>query len=109
MVKTINRLRGDRFNKIVELASSGKTIHEIADITGMTSRTVSVYLSRARRDGYEIRNYHHKEYVITVPTEIGQRFDLEAGARLTTGNELMLKVLQTVASDNLINAVLDDG
>lgn len=97
---------------IKAMASKGATGREISERTGIARGTVNNHLRRMRNNGTippasEPHGRHRSYSTVTVPNETLERLKAEATRRGVPLLRLAARILDTVAKDQLFDAVLD--
>ena len=113
----MGKIRTPDRDRILDLACKGHPPREISAMMGMDANTVSGLLCYERRKGNAIPHFKtgpglvgHTRFVILDPPR-GLRDALipHAEARGVTVSELAGALLKTLARDDLVDAILDDG
>lgn len=90
-----------RTKAAVALEAQGFTDGQIAEKMGVPKRNVGALLASARRSA-------DRETRVPIKKTTESLLMLEATARGLSVNELAVRIIDTVARDGLVNAVLDD-
>ena len=98
-------------NKIAlvgQLAAAGKSVAEIAQATGLKPGSVKCYRSRAV-EGARQPVRQTAKWPRTLSFEAQKALAPLAVARRMTMPELAVQIMEIVARDGLVGAILDDG
>lgn len=105
----------DRFREIVDLVKGGMRPGIVAKELGVPASTVYSYIQRARNRGEDIPKaktgpIHYKPFAaVRVDPKAIARLDGAARKRGVTTRELAATIIERVAHDGMVDAVLDDG
>ncbi|WP_039017323.1 hypothetical protein [Halocynthiibacter namhaensis] len=100
------------YEYVVNLAKQGCCVDEIIHESGVKLNTVNRYLSRARQQGVVFPDglkVYRKSLDYTVPKSVRAMILPYAKRRKMSVSDLAAKLITTIAEDELIDAVLDDG
>jgi hypothetical protein len=95
-----------RQSAIEGLHAAGMSVEEIAQKTGVSRGTVRVVLCHANRGR---TRPGVTERTVRVPVDILDRLRIRANARGISVNELVRRLLDSIADDDLADCILDDG
>lgn len=106
-----------RSDHVLALAKRGVRPCEIAEQTGLSSNAVYTRLAYYRRHGCDIprftggprKNGTARLYITDVAPDLRNLLEPHAARRDQTINELARDLLDMVAREGLVDAILDDG
>lgn len=110
--------RPAKFWQVTQLAQTGVPTHVIARVVGSTVNSVNVMISQGRAAGINIpyadkSDRQHKasgkRRVVVVPQDIMDDLERHAEPRGVTVYQLAREILATAVSENMVDAILDDG
>lgn len=96
---------------VLALTEAGRTVDQIAAMTGIAKSRVSTlmtYARRRRRRNLPARLHKHQR-TVCVPIDILDRLAPAASERGISVDALVRWLLQEIAEAGLVGAVLDDG
>jgi DNA-binding CsgD family transcriptional regulator len=99
----------------VDLAKRGMTTSQIAQSMGIKPNTASNYLGDARRFGLDVPKCKPGPITrtglstIRVSTDLVAKLRPYAAARRMNISDLAAQLLEEIATDGLVDAILDDG
>lgn len=95
-----------RTDAVKALRDAGRSVDEISELTGIERAVVIALDHYARRRRLELATAD--ERVITLDLRTLNRLRPAAHARGISAGELARQIINTVAADNMVAAVLDD-
>lgn len=101
-------------DEVVKMAQGGMAPAEIAQETGVTINTVYGDIYNARKAGIQLPEFPRgrtrmMSHNLYLPVRVLSTLEAAAKERELTVHSLAGMILTTIANDNLITAVLDDG
>lgn len=91
-----------RSEAINSLHEQGKTKEEIGELIGIPPWNVQVFIARGRAATRPNRKQ------VQLPAEIADSFHRAAWDRGISSTRLIARILEIIAKDNMIEAILDD-
>lgn len=100
-----------RIARVAELAQKGLTKAQIAERMGLKAETVSTYLTEARNLGMPAPPLRHSSTRWTkhVSREAKQALRSHWISREMSMTQLLVAIVEAVARDGLVDAVMDDA
>lgn len=99
-----------RSDAVLALTEAGRSVDQIAAMTGIPKGRVSALKTSARRRRRNLPARLHKhQRTVCVPIDILDRLAPAASERGISVNALARWLLQEIAEAGLVGAVLDDG
>lgn len=102
--------------RILDLHRQGWPAERIAGATGLPgAKAVGMVIQRAREMGFDVpdgrivrrRHRNRTRYHVALPPELVDRLEPAAEARGITAHRLIRELIEAIAADDLVAAVLD--